>query len=240
MGSAVPKDFDAKGVAQSDQHIRTTMTASMEEAVAQIKSGSSSGAIFSRRQTSDRGPSSPDRLALPGVTPSPAGSRAAKPSIPAGAAAAPIVAETIARQGFKPSPSISSTTLGHRRHRDRHRRDPVGRRRRSCACRSALRRGQPCARLRRRGHHRADDQDRRRCRRPLSRDEFAARRASWGPTRAMTLCGISDMDSSARGEREHGDAAMIETRPRSAISTRSLWCRHRRPVLLVHPTFRSG
>jgi len=35
----VRKDFDAKGVAQSDQQIRTTMTALMEEAVAQIKAG---------------------------------------------------------------------------------------------------------------------------------------------------------------------------------------------------------
>ena len=35
----VRKDFDAKGVKQSDQQIRTTMTALMEEAIAQIKAG---------------------------------------------------------------------------------------------------------------------------------------------------------------------------------------------------------
>jgi hypothetical protein len=35
----VRKDFDAKGVAQSDQQIRSTMTALLEEAVAQIKAG---------------------------------------------------------------------------------------------------------------------------------------------------------------------------------------------------------
>src|SRR5258708_690982 len=35
----VRKDFDAKGVKQSDQQIRTTMTSLMEEAVAQIKAG---------------------------------------------------------------------------------------------------------------------------------------------------------------------------------------------------------
>jgi len=33
------KDFDAKGVKQSDQDIRSTMTALMEQAVAQIKAG---------------------------------------------------------------------------------------------------------------------------------------------------------------------------------------------------------
>ena len=35
----VRKDFDAKGVKQSDQQIRSTMTALMDEAVAQIKAG---------------------------------------------------------------------------------------------------------------------------------------------------------------------------------------------------------
>jgi hypothetical protein len=35
----VRKDFDAKGVKQSDQQIRTTMTSLMEEAIAQIKTG---------------------------------------------------------------------------------------------------------------------------------------------------------------------------------------------------------
>ena len=35
----VRRDFDAKGVKQSDQQIRTTMTSLMEEAVAQIKAG---------------------------------------------------------------------------------------------------------------------------------------------------------------------------------------------------------
>jgi hypothetical protein len=35
----IRKDFDAKGVKQSDQQIRTTMTALMEEAVTQIKAG---------------------------------------------------------------------------------------------------------------------------------------------------------------------------------------------------------
>ena len=35
----VRKDFDAKGVKQSDQQIRTTMTSLMEEAIAQIKAG---------------------------------------------------------------------------------------------------------------------------------------------------------------------------------------------------------
>ena len=35
----IRKDFDAKGVTQSDQQIRTTMTDLMEEAVAQIKAG---------------------------------------------------------------------------------------------------------------------------------------------------------------------------------------------------------
>jgi hypothetical protein len=35
----VRKDFDAKGVKQSDQDIRSTMTALMEQAVAQIKAG---------------------------------------------------------------------------------------------------------------------------------------------------------------------------------------------------------
>jgi len=35
----VRKDFDAKGVKQTDQQIRTTMTSLMTEAVAQIKSG---------------------------------------------------------------------------------------------------------------------------------------------------------------------------------------------------------
>ena len=35
----VRKDFDAKGVKKSDQEIRSTMTALMEEAVAQIKAG---------------------------------------------------------------------------------------------------------------------------------------------------------------------------------------------------------
>src|SRR4029078_11050177 len=36
----VRKDFDAKGVKQSDQDIRSTMTERMEEGVAQIKAGS--------------------------------------------------------------------------------------------------------------------------------------------------------------------------------------------------------
>jgi hypothetical protein len=35
----VRKDFDAKGVKQSDQQIRATMTSLMEEAIAQIKAG---------------------------------------------------------------------------------------------------------------------------------------------------------------------------------------------------------
>ena len=35
----VRRDFDAKGVKQSDQQIRTTMTSLMEEAIAQIKAG---------------------------------------------------------------------------------------------------------------------------------------------------------------------------------------------------------
>jgi hypothetical protein len=35
----VRKDFDAKGVKQSDQDIRRTMTELMEQAVAQIKAG---------------------------------------------------------------------------------------------------------------------------------------------------------------------------------------------------------
>jgi len=35
----IRKDFDAKGVKQSDQQIRTTMAALMTEAVAQIKTG---------------------------------------------------------------------------------------------------------------------------------------------------------------------------------------------------------
>jgi hypothetical protein len=35
----VRKDFDAKGVKKSDQEIRSTMTALMEQAVAQIKAG---------------------------------------------------------------------------------------------------------------------------------------------------------------------------------------------------------
>src|SRR6266498_518627 len=35
----VRRDFDAKGVTQSDQQIRTTMTSLMEEAIAQIKAG---------------------------------------------------------------------------------------------------------------------------------------------------------------------------------------------------------
>ena len=35
----VRKDFDAKGVKQSDQQIRTTMVSLMEEAIAQIKAG---------------------------------------------------------------------------------------------------------------------------------------------------------------------------------------------------------
>ena len=35
----VRKDFDAKGVKQSDQQIRTTMVNLMEEAIAQIKAG---------------------------------------------------------------------------------------------------------------------------------------------------------------------------------------------------------
>ena len=35
----VRKDFDAKGVAQSDQQIRTTMTELMEQAISQIKAG---------------------------------------------------------------------------------------------------------------------------------------------------------------------------------------------------------
>ena len=35
----VRKDFDAKGVKQSDQQIRTTMTSLMAEAVTQIKAG---------------------------------------------------------------------------------------------------------------------------------------------------------------------------------------------------------
>ncbi len=35
----IRKDFDAKGVKQSDQQIRTTMTTLMEEAIAQIKAG---------------------------------------------------------------------------------------------------------------------------------------------------------------------------------------------------------
>jgi hypothetical protein len=35
----IRKDFDAKGIKQTDQQIRTTMTALMAEAVAQIKTG---------------------------------------------------------------------------------------------------------------------------------------------------------------------------------------------------------
>jgi hypothetical protein len=35
----VRKDFDAKGVKQSDQDMRSTMTALMEQAIAQIKAG---------------------------------------------------------------------------------------------------------------------------------------------------------------------------------------------------------
>jgi hypothetical protein len=35
----VRKDFDANGVKQSDEQIRTTMTGLMEEAIAQIKAG---------------------------------------------------------------------------------------------------------------------------------------------------------------------------------------------------------
>jgi hypothetical protein len=35
----VRRDFDAKGVKQSDQQIHTTMTSLMEEAIAQIKAG---------------------------------------------------------------------------------------------------------------------------------------------------------------------------------------------------------
>ena len=35
----IRKDFDAKGIKQTDQQIRTTMTSLMAEAVAQIKAG---------------------------------------------------------------------------------------------------------------------------------------------------------------------------------------------------------
>jgi len=35
----IRKDFDAKGIKQTDQQIRTTMTSLMAEAVSQIKSG---------------------------------------------------------------------------------------------------------------------------------------------------------------------------------------------------------
>lgn len=37
--SKLRKDFDAKGVAQSDQDIRTAMVSLMEQAIAQIKAG---------------------------------------------------------------------------------------------------------------------------------------------------------------------------------------------------------
>ncbi len=46
----VRKDFDAKGVAQSDHQIRRTMDELMEQAIAQIKAGDQAASMTRRLQ----------------------------------------------------------------------------------------------------------------------------------------------------------------------------------------------
>ena len=106
----VRKDFDAKGVAQSDQDIRRTMDELMEQAIAQIKAGimTAPDDVAHRVSSWTQTDGQPPRLLAcpPACAP-------ARPSTPAGAALpSPIVAETIAREGFSPSPSTSSTASG--------------------------------------------------------------------------------------------------------------------------------
>ena len=155
----IRKDFDAKGVAQSDQQIRTTMDELMAQAVAQIKAGqiaelvslSRRRAIFSWIQPMAN---------LPGY--SLARRLAAGETVYTGwcALPAPIVAEIDRpRRLRRRHPRPAARAVGHRRDRDRHRGDPR-RRRGAGRARAArrIRRREPRARLRRRRHHRADDQ----------------------------------------------------------------------------------
>ena len=100
--------------------------------------------------------------------------------------------------------------VGRRRHPQRHRRGPPGRRGADRArAAQRFRAGEPRARLRRRRHHRADDQYAGRCARLCRGGQVpAGRRAQLGPApRHDASRGVSDhVDLSARSQRSRRHA----------------------------------
>ena len=149
----------------------------------------------------------------------------------------PIVAETIAREGFTAvTHRPAARPVGHRRDRRRHRRRcthagaapivrvPLG----------DFAIVEPRARFRRRRRHRADDQHRR-ATRALRRASPNIRRsasAAGGPTRAMTLRRFADQKDYLRDANDRTvTLAMIETRSRAGQRRRDRGnARHRRAV----------
>ena len=131
----VRKDFDAKGVAQSDQEIRRAMVELMGR-----RSRRSRPDMTARSTSKSAYKSWHHAMAsLPGFSLA-AGCAPAKPSIPAGAGcprrSSP---RSIAREGFSPSRSTSSTACGTSpRSRPASPRCARPAPRRSCACRSAI------------------------------------------------------------------------------------------------------
>ena len=131
----VRKDFDASGVAATDQEIRTTMIELMGKAVEQIKTGY----VAARRRYKLAIQSGPHRWHRSPAFPSPRGCAPARPSTPAGAAcprrwwrrSSPAKASRRSR-------STRSTACGTSPG-SRPASPPCARadRRRSCACRSA-------------------------------------------------------------------------------------------------------
>ena len=92
----------------------------------------------------------------------------------------PLVAETLgARRLCRGGDRKPARSVGRRRHPQRHRRGPPGRRRADRArAAQRFRAGEPRARFRRRRHHRADDQYARPMRAPLRRRQNFRRSAS--------------------------------------------------------------
>ncbi len=150
----------------------------------------------------------------------------------------PLVAETHRpRRLSRGDDRKPARAVGRRRHPHRHRRGPPGRRGadRAGAARR-FRAGQPRARFRRRGHHRADDQHAGRCARLRRGGQVSAgRRAQLGTAPrhdARRRCRHDDL--SARSQRSHRHARDDRDPHRAAKFRRDhRHARHRR--LLPRP-----
>ena len=205
----VRKDFDAKGVAQSDHQIRRTMDELMAQAVEQIRAGTiaraGSAIQVGHAYVSD---ALMPMAALPGF--SLARRLRAGETVYTGwcGLPAPIVAEIVAREGFSAVTLDRSTACGTLAGDSRPASPPIRAGRRGADRARAARRlrdGEPRARFRRRRHHRADDQHRGRCARLRGGGEISAdRRAQLGPApRHDARRHRRPEGLSARGQRQH-------------------------------------